>query len=117
MDSGVAALDDLLTRYDDVIAADGGNGVRRVLGKLGPTSPLHRVDKAANLVARDLEDERAVDLVTDFLRQIDDADGLAYSSIFVPTGGAARSNRSAAWPNRAAAWPNGAAAWPNRAAA
>ena len=26
--------------------------------------------KAANLVARDLEDERAVDLVTDFLRQV-----------------------------------------------
>ena len=30
---------------------------------------------------------RAVDLVTDFLRQVDDSDGLAYSSIFVPTGG------------------------------
>ena len=87
MESSKAALDELLAQWDDVVAKDGGNGVRRVLGKLGPTSPLHRIDKAANLVARDLEDERAVDLVTDFLRQIDDSDGLAYSSIFVPTGG------------------------------
>lgn len=62
-----------------MVGKDGGNGVRRVLGKLGPTSPLHRIDKAANLVARDLEDERAIDMVTDFLRQVDDADGLAYS--------------------------------------
>ena len=71
MESSKAALDELLAQWDDVVAKDGGNGVRRVLGKLGPTSPLHRIDKAANLVARDLEDERAVDLVTDFLRQID----------------------------------------------
>ena len=48
-------------------AQDGGNGVRRVLGKLGPTSPLHRIDKAANLVARELEDERGFDMVADFL--------------------------------------------------
>ena len=86
VDSG-AALDALLKRYDDVVATDGGNGVRRVLGKLGPTSPLHRVDKAVNLVARDLDDDRAFDLVDTFLGQLDAADGDAYSSIFVPTGG------------------------------
>ena len=87
MESSVSALDDLLKRYDTIAKDDGGNGVRRVLGKLGPTSPLHRVDKAVNLVARDLEDERAFELADDFLRQIDSADGNAYSSIFVPTGG------------------------------
>ena len=65
MESSKAALDDLLDQWDAVVAKDGGNGVRRVLGKLGPTSPLHRIDKAANMVARDLEDERAVDLVTE----------------------------------------------------
>ena len=86
MDSG-AALDQLLQQYDAIIAADGGNGVRRVLGKLGPTSPLHRVDKAVNLVARDLDDDKAFDLVDKFLGQLDAADGDAYSSIFVPTGG------------------------------
>ena len=85
--SGEAALDDLLKAYDEVVAADGGNGIRRVLGKLGPTSPLHRVDKALGLVARDVEDERSFDLVDQFLAEIDSADGDAYSSIFVPTGG------------------------------
>lgn len=87
LESSAAALDGLLMRYDDVVAADGGNGVRRVLGKLGPTSPLHRVDKAANVVARELSDERIFDLVDEFLGQIDAADGDAYSSIFIPTGG------------------------------
>ena len=87
MSSGAAALDDLLKRYDEIVAADGGNGVRRVLGKLGPTSPLHRVDKAALLVARELDDESSFDLVDEFLGQLDAADGDAYSSIFVPTGG------------------------------
>ena len=85
--SGVAALDDLLKRYDDVVAEDGGNGVRRVLGRLGPTSPLYRVDKACSLVARSLDDESSFDLVDEFLGQLDAADGDAYSSIFVPTGG------------------------------
>eukprot|EP00966_Prymnesium_polylepis_P265039 6123302-Prymnesium_polylepis.1 len=83
----MAALDDLLSRYDDVVAADGGNGVRRELGRLGPASPLHRVDKACNLVARDLDDPSSFDLVDEFLGQLDAADGDAYSSIFVPTGG------------------------------
>lgn len=87
MASGAAALDELLRQYEDVIAADGGNGIRRVLGKLGPTSPLHRVDKAASLYARGLDDERAFELVDEFMGQLDAADGDAYSSIFVPTGG------------------------------
>jgi len=87
MDASAVALDDLIKRYEQVVADDGGNGVRRVLGKLGPTSPLHRVDKACSLVARDLEDDRTFDLVDEFLGQIDAADGDAYSSIFVPTGG------------------------------
>ena len=87
MDASAVALDDLIKRYEQVIADDGGNGVRRVLGKLGPTSPLHRVDKACSLVARELEDDRTFDLVDEFLGQIDAADGDAYSSIFVPTGG------------------------------
>lgn len=87
LESGATALDDLLKSYDDVVAADGGNGIRRVLGKLGPTSPLHRVDKAVGLVARQLEDESAFELVDVFLGQLDGADGDAYSSIFVPTGG------------------------------
>ena len=87
MASSLSALDDLLKSFDEVVAADGGNGVRRVLGKLGPTSPLHRIDKAAGLVARELEDERSFDLVDVLLGQLDAADGDAYSSIFVPTGG------------------------------
>lgn len=87
MVSSLKALDDLLDNFDDVVAADGGNGVRRILGKLGPTSPLHRVDKAASLVGRELDDERAFDIIDDFLGQLDAADGDAYSSIFVPTGG------------------------------
>ena len=87
MAASAKALDELLNQFDSVVSADGGNGIRRVLGKLGPTSPLYRVDKALNVVARDLEDERSFDLVDEFLRELDSADGDAYSSIFVPTGG------------------------------
>ena len=87
MASSAAELDSLLKDWDAVVEKDGGNGVRRVLGKLGPTSPLHRVDKAASLVACNLDDERTFDIMDDFLGQVDAADGDAYSSIFVPTGG------------------------------
>lgn len=87
LDAGAEALDELLRQYDAIVAADGGNGVRRVLGKLGPTSPLHRIDKATTALARDLDDERSFDLVDEFLGLLDAADGDAYSSIFVPTGG------------------------------
>ena len=85
--SSEAALDDLMSNFDAIVAADGGNGVRRVLGKLGPTSPLYRVDKPLNLVARELDDDSSFALVDEFLGQLDAADGDAYSSIFVPTGG------------------------------
>ena len=87
LSSSAAALDSLLNDYDKIVEADGGNGVRRVLGRLGPTSPLHRVDKACSLVARNVDDERSFELVDTFLGEIDAADGDAYSSIFVPTGG------------------------------
>ena len=85
--SSADAMDDLIKRYDEIVASDGGNGIRRVLGKLGPTSPLHRIDKATSVYARSLEDEKSFDLVDEFLGQLDAADGDAYSSIFVPTGG------------------------------
>lgn len=87
MVAGAAALDDLLKQYDAIVAADGGNGIRRVLGKLGPTSPLYRIDKACKLLASDLENDSSFELVDEFLGQLDAADGDAYSSIFVPTGG------------------------------
>ena len=87
LSASVDALDDVLRRYDAIVLADGGNGIRRVLGKLGPTSPLYRIDKAVNIVARDIDDDGAFELVDQFLGQIDAADGDAYSSIFVPTGG------------------------------
>jgi len=87
LSASVDALDDVLRRYDAIVLADGGNGIRRVLGKLGPTSPLYRIDKAVNIVARDIDDDGAFELVEQFLGQIDAADGDAYSSIFVPTGG------------------------------
>jgi hypothetical protein len=87
LSASATALDDLLKTYDEIVAADGGNGVRRVLGKLGPTSPLHRIDKAVNLVARELDDDGAFEEVDKFLGFLDAADGDAYSSIFVPTGG------------------------------
>ena len=77
----------ILKNFDEIVEADGGNGVRRVLGKLGPTSPLHRIDKPANILARSLEDDRSFELIDQFLGELDAADGDAYSSIFVPTGG------------------------------
>ena len=59
LSASVDALDDVLRRYDAIVLADGGNGIRRVLGKLGPTSPLYRIDKAVNIVARDIDDDGA----------------------------------------------------------
>ena len=87
MASSLDSRDELLKNFDEIVEADGGNGVRRVLGKLGPTSPLHRIDKPANILARSLEDDRSFELIDQFLGELDAADGDAYSSIFVPTGG------------------------------
>ena len=73
MASSLDSLDELLKNFDEIVEADGGNGVRRVLGKLGPTSPLHRIDKPANILARSLEDDRSFELIDQFLGELDAA--------------------------------------------
>ena len=90
--SSLVAVDDLLTRYDDITAEQGGDGIRRVLGTIvsangKQNSPLWRVDRAAKLIAAESSDENGFELLEELMGNIAGADGDAYSSIFVPTGG------------------------------
>ena len=89
LEASETAVDDLLQRFDAITAAEGGDGVRRVLGTVGVKSPLFRVEIAAKLLARESEEdpEAAFEAVEDLMAYISNADGEAYSSIFVPTGG------------------------------
>jgi len=85
------ALDDLLASYETVTAAQGGDGVRRILGTVvtKPPSPLYKVEKAAKFLAQesDADPEKAFEEVENLMACISSADGEAYSSIFTPTGG------------------------------
>ena len=90
--SSLVAVDDLLTRYDDITADQGGDGIRRVLGTIVSAngknnSPLWRVDRAAKLIAAESSDDNGFELLEELMGNIAGADGDAYSSIFVPTGG------------------------------
>ena len=90
--SSLTAVDDLIARYDDITAEQGGDGIRRVLGTIVSAngknnSPLWRVDRAAKLIAAESSDENGFDLLEELMGNIAGADGDAYSSIFVPTGG------------------------------
>ena len=90
--SSLTAVDDLLARYDDITAEQGGDGIRRVLGTIvsangKKNSPLWRVDRAAKLIAAESSDENGFELLEELMGNIAGADGDAYSSIFVPTGG------------------------------
>ena len=89
LEASETAIDDLLQRFDAIAAAEGGDGVRRVLGTVGVKSPLFRVEIAAKLLAQESEEdpENAFEAVEDLMTYISNADGEAYSSIFVPTGG------------------------------
>ena len=90
--SSLTAVDDLLERYDSVTAEQGGDGIRRVLGTIVSAngknnSPLWRVDRAAKLIAAESSDDNGFELLEELMGNIAGADGDAYSSIFVPTGG------------------------------
>ena len=90
--ASLVAVDDLLARYDDITAEQGGDGIRRVLGTIvsangKQNSPLWRVDRAAKLIAAESSDENGFELLEELMGNIAGADGDAYSSIFVPTGG------------------------------
>lgn len=78
-------LDRLMANYDAVTTAYGGDGVRRVLGKVGTTSPLFQIEQALKLLFDNdpnLPDKYIEDLDAVMLG-ISDADGQAYSSNFV----------------------------------
>ena len=57
LEASETAVDDLLQRFDAITAAEGGDGVRRVLGTVGVKSPLFRVEIAAKLLARESEED------------------------------------------------------------
>ena len=80
---------DLLTRFTDICASEGGDGVRRVLGTVGTKSPLYKIEKAARLVALESskDPDAALEEVDTLIGLIFNAEGDAYSSLWVPTGG------------------------------
>ena len=80
---------DLLTRFTEICASEGGDGVRRVLGTVGTKSPLYKIEKAARLVALESskDPDAALEEVDTLIGLIFNAEGDAYSSLWVPTGG------------------------------
>ena len=85
LEASARALDDLLERYDAVTAAEGGDGVRRVLGTVitKPPSPLYKLEGAAKFIAQESDEdpERAFEEVENLMTCISSADGEAYSSV------------------------------------
>jgi hypothetical protein len=85
LEASARALDDLLERYDAVTAAEGGDGVRRVLGTVitKPPSPLYTLEGAAQFIAQESDEdpERAFEEVENLMTCISSADGEAYSSV------------------------------------
>lgn len=82
---GYRELGELLQNFDSVTAAEGGDGIRRVLGKVGTTSPVYLIEPAFRLLfERDeslpMEYIEGVEYV---MRELSDADGQAYSANFI----------------------------------
>mmetsp|Transcript_7357 Transcript_7357/g.17679 ORF Transcript_7357/g.17679 Transcript_7357/m.17679 type:complete len:149 (-) Transcript_7357:26-472(-) len=83
------ALKDLVDNWADLTEVEGGDGVRRVLGTVGTKSPLYKIEKAARMVALESskDQDAALEEVDTFIGLIFNAEGDAYSSLWVPTGG------------------------------
>ena len=132
LDASSVALVDLVARWDETVAAEGGDGVRvsalslsflnsphtpkptlclrsvmwrsrqgarkaassdaaihassqRILGTVGTKSPLYKVEKAARAVAMEKADvDEALEEVDTLIGLVFNAEGDAYSSLWVP---------------------------------
>lgn len=84
--AGRQSIQYLLDHFDEIVAAGGGDNVRRYLGTVGMTSGLVQIDKTLQAL-----EDRADDFVeytetrNDVVQAIQQADGSAYMAIFVST--------------------------------
>ena len=82
--AGGLALDALLDSFDEVTAAEGGDGVRRILGTVGTTSPIFQSEKAFRKLADEVDDpERYFDRLEALALEIAAAESEAYSANFI----------------------------------
>lgn len=82
---GYLELGELLQNLDSVTAAEGGDGIRRVLGKVGTTSAVYLIEPAFRLLF-DRDDSlpmEYIDGVEQVMRELSDADGQAYAANFI----------------------------------
>lgn len=82
---GYRALGVLLDQFDSITAREGGDGVRRVLGTVGTTSPVYLIEPAFRLLFD--KDETLpmeyIEGVENVLLALQSADSEAYSAIFI----------------------------------
>mmetsp|Transcript_26568 Transcript_26568/g.57345 ORF Transcript_26568/g.57345 Transcript_26568/m.57345 type:complete len:214 (-) Transcript_26568:312-953(-) len=83
--AGYRALGALLENYDAVIAAEGGDGIRRVIGTVGTASPCYLIEPAFRLLfeADDSLPMEYIDSVEKIMLGLSSADGDAYSANFI----------------------------------
>ena len=84
LNDATKTLNHLLENFDDIAKKDGGDGIRRLLGTVGTTSPLYRIQTALRVLAEDSSDpETFVETLERALTELQGADNDAYSSNFV----------------------------------
>lgn len=82
--AGYTALDTLLGEFRVVTEREGGDGVRRILGTVGASSPVYRVEAAfRSLTEAADEPPEYLDGLEELMRNLADADSQAYSANFI----------------------------------
>jgi hypothetical protein len=82
--AGYTALDKLLGEFGGVTEREGGDGVRRILGTVGASSPVYRVEVAFRSLTEAADDPpEYLDGLEELMRNLADADSQAYSANFI----------------------------------
>ena len=78
-------LGTLLLNMDTVTKEEGGDGIRRVLGTVGTTSPVYLIEPAFRLLFEkdDTLPMEYIENVEQIMRELQDADSQAYSANFI----------------------------------
>eukprot|EP00967_Tisochrysis_lutea_P156236 scaffold314429_cov32-Tisochrysis_lutea.AAC.6 len=81
---GYLAIDKLLQDFPEITEREGGDGVRRVLGTVGTTSPVYRIEAAFRSLTEETEEPPDyLDGLEELMRYLQDADAQAYSANFI----------------------------------
>ena len=83
--AGYDELGRLLRDFEAVVSGGGGDGVRRVLGTVGTTSPVYLIEPAFRLLfdADESLPMEYIETVESLMRNLAAADSEAYSAIFI----------------------------------